>query len=272
MKSINLKRTVLAAALFAGAGMAYGNDASLHVVFCKATVVSTNSYDNTISVTLPPTEGYYDENGEPLTYWNVGNVCPGGVADSWHGEGGPGRFTAKNDGIVGAYFYVMTGFNYSFNADLDDRSNDKVNGGHIENVIQSGIFGTNEMLCESSLSPKMLRRDPEYFSYHLAFTTDVTEKVPTWHSLDRAWTYNYNNNYSSWVTEDELMRGNYNNHSMTAGYMGYVDPGDYLSFDLKFWLSPRFGYWWGDNPPPVMFTFCVTASSFPLWEHNLAVE
>lgn len=260
MKSINLKRTVLAAALFAGAGMAYGNDASLHVVFCKATVASTNSCDNTISVTLPPTEGYYDENGDPLTYWNVGNVCPGGVADSWHGEGGPGRFTAKNDGTVGAYFYVMTGNNYDIISDLDDRSKGMAYRGYIEDVAWSGVFGHVEMLGPHCLSPRALRRSGYENSYHLAFSTDVTAKVPTWHSLNRGYAgYWYGEEYSE-------------SSSLAAGYMGYVDPGDYLSFDLKFWLSPRYEDSWGDTPPPVMFTFCVTASSFPLWEHNLAVE
>lgn len=270
MKSINIKRAVLAAALFAGAGMAYGNDASLHVVFCKATVASTNSCDNTISVTLPPTEGYYDENGDPLTYWNVGNVCPGGVADSWHGEGGPGRFTAKNDGTVRAYFYVMTGHQYEFNAPLDGRSESIAYGNYIWDVKDSGIFGNVAMLSSPVLSPDALRRFGFECAYHLAFTTDVTAKIPTWHSLDRGCVYSDSGSGGYyWITEDEVDSGNFNNPYLTAGFMGCVDPGDYLSFDLKFWLSPRYK---AGNPDPVMFTFCVTASAFPLWGHNLAVE
>lgn len=258
MKSINLKRTVLAAALFAGAGMAYGNEASLSVVFCKATVVPSIDGINTISVTLPPTEGYYDENGDPLTYWNVGNVCPGGVVDSWHGEGGPGRFTAKNDGTAGAYFYVMTGDSYDEISCLDDRSIGKAHEGYIADVIQSGVFGQVAMLGPHCLSPRALRRYGLETSYHLAFSTDVTAKVPTWHSLNRGYK-------SDWYVEGEEYSG------LAAGYMGYVDPGDYLSFDLKFWLSPMYR---ADHPDSTlaMFTFCVTASSFPLWEHDLAVE
>ena len=67
-----------------------------------------------VSVSLLPTEGYYDNYGNPVTIWNVGNVPAGGVADSWHGEGGPGRFTAKNTGNVKAYFYITTGSSHSY--------------------------------------------------------------------------------------------------------------------------------------------------------------
>ena len=52
-----------------------------------------------------------------------------------------------------------------------------------------------------------------------------------------------------------------------GGYMGYVDAGDYLTFDLKFW-APREGVY-GES---LLFTFCLEASTFPLWEHGRAVE
>ena len=111
MKAKQIKRAVLAAAILAGAGVAYGDYYYTNantVVYCKATIVDGGG-NQLVSVTLPPTEGYYDGAGNPLTYWNVGNVPAGGVADSWHGEGGPGRFTAHNEGNVGAYVYVTSG-------------------------------------------------------------------------------------------------------------------------------------------------------------------
>ena len=109
---------LLAAAMLAGVGMAYGNNESTNyaVVYCKATISGNAAINPVVSVTLPPTEGYYDVEGNPLTYWNVGNVPAGGVADSWHEEGGPGRFTARNNGNVGSYFYVSTGYSYHIGA------------------------------------------------------------------------------------------------------------------------------------------------------------
>ena len=82
-------------------------------------------------------------------------------------------------------------------------------------------------------------------------------KVPTWHSLDHRYTD------SDWSTEAQ---GNLRSEEV-AGYMGYVDAGDYLTFDLKFW-APR-GL---PNGQGLLFTFCVEASAFPLWEHSRAVE
>ena len=111
MKAMQIKRAVLAAAILAGAGMAHGVESALQVVYCKATITGDAGND-IVSVTIPPTDGYFDNNGNPLTFWNVGNVPAGGVADSWHQEGGPGRFTARNEGNVGAYFYVTTSMDY----------------------------------------------------------------------------------------------------------------------------------------------------------------
>ena len=124
-------------------------------------------------------------------------------------------------------------------------------------------FGGGETLRNPAISPAELRRWVEdYGSYHLAFTTDVTAKVPTWHSLD----HRYNGN--RWTTE-ELSNASDAMAYEVAGYMGYVDAGDYITFDLKFWAPP----WWG-NPEdsPVLFTFCVEAAPFRLWDHGRAVE
>lgn len=259
MKTTMIKRAALAAAIVAGAGMAHGVESALQVVFCKATITG-NAGNDIVSVTIPPTDGYFDSNGNPLTFWNVGNVPAGGVADSWHQEGGPGRFTARNEGNVGAYFYVTTsGWDYSkFSG---SRNGDIfVNGGYsghtnFWNRIPPDIFGSGAGLGSPSISPSELRRWNDPLSYHLAFTTDTMAKVPTWHSLDHRY------DGSDWSTEAQ---GNTQSDEV-AGYMGYVDAGDYLTFDLKFWAPVR-------QNGNALFTFCVEASAFPLWEHGRAVE
>lgn len=252
MKSTQIKRVLLAAAMLAGVGMAYGNNVSTNyaVVYCKATI-SGSAADGpaVVSVTLPPTEGYYDVEGNPLTYWNVGNVPAGGVADSWHGEGGPGRFTARNNGNVGSYFYVSTGGAYSIGARNAEQRGNFFSPWYER--VDEGTFGDGVLLDYPLVSPRGRR---EYDEYHLAFTTDVTAKVPLWHSLDHGWTGDV------WSTDDKR-------YPQISGYMGYVDAGDYLTFDLKFWaphVCPAGG--------SLLFTFCVEASEFPLWDHGRAVE
>ena len=262
MKTNQIKRAVLAAAILAGAGMAYGNYYVTNaVVYCKATIVG-DSENQIVSVTLPPTEGYYDNNGNPLTYWNVGNVPSGGVADSWHGEGGPGRFTAHNDGTVGAYFYVTSGGDSVLSKYWKDTASDgSVDSGPVNSLSyaqRNEIFGNHGDLFYPCVSPRELIRQSSPGGYHLAFTTDTMAKVPTWHSLD----HRFDGSYFS-VGEREGA-----SQAPIAGYMGYVDAGDYLTFDLKFWAPTPLvvGYM------PVMFTFCVNASPFPLWDHGRGVE
>ena len=259
MKTNQIKRAVLAAAILAGAGMAYGNYYVTNaVVYCKATIVG-DSGNQLVSVTLPPTEGYYDNNGNPLTYWNVGNVPAGGVADSWHGEGGPGRFTAHNEGNVGAYFYVTSG-DPVIKYWKETASNVGVLTGLVNSLDSDQrytIFGSHLYLCKPCISPRELIRQSDMQGYHLAFTTDTVAKVPTWHSLDHRYDLYFSVEERDSASSDSI-----------AGYMGYVDAGDYLTFDLKFWAptqSPA-GY------VPVMFTFCVNASPFPLWDHGRGVE
>ncbi len=266
MKAKLIKRAALAAAILAGVGVAYGDtESALQVVYCKATI--TDNANEFVSVTLPPTEGYYDNNGNPLTYWNVGNVPAGGVADSWHGEGGPGRFTAHNEGSVGAYFYVTTshGLYQKFYGNESSHETGPFtnvwqysrNGDTYETVNRSIFASSFRMLEEPAISPNELRMNTSTIAYHLAFTTDTMAKVPTWHSLD------HRRDGGVWRTEESGVC-----QQEVAGYMGYVDAGDYLTFDLKFW-APRYlggGYY------NYLFTFCVEASSFPLWDHGRAVE
>ena len=259
MKKIQIKRALLAAAMLAGVGMAYGGEQqSVNVVYCKVELTYPYDPENWISVTLPPTEGYYDRDGNPITYWNVGSVPYGGVADSWHAEGGPGRFTAKNAGTHGAYLYVSTGDDYQHY----DPVREYVAVSNYFNNVDMHQFGEIEGVLEyPCVSPSELRQCGLKSAYHLAFTTDVTAKVPTWHSLDhRYFGYEY---LSAEQYPD--MRPSSENH--VAGYMGFLDPGDYLTFDLKFW-APVIECNWGSY----MFTFCVEASEFPLWDHGRAVE
>ena len=69
MKKIQIKKALLAAAMLAGVGMyAQSNESTpVHIVYCKATISSVE-HEDYVSVTLPPTEGYYDEDGNPITY------------------------------------------------------------------------------------------------------------------------------------------------------------------------------------------------------------
>lgn len=257
MKKIQIKKALLAAAMLAGVGMAYGNGISNNVVYCTANIISgpKNGALPMVSVSLPPTEGYYDNYGNPVTIWNVGDVPAGGVADSWHGEGGPGRFTAKNTGNVKAYFYITTGSSQSYSPMQNAWTGqvtplpNVMNEGMIRDVL--GLEG--KYLNAPCISPHELYGWPYEGAYHLAFTTDTTAKVPTWHSLDKRF---QNGNMN--IGADKMS-------STTVGFMGTVIPGDYLTFDLKFWAHPR-AEW------PAIFTFCVEASEFPLWDHGRAVE
>ena len=254
MRKIKTKSFALAAAMLAGVACAQDyEEKPLHVVYCKATILqgAEGGYTN-ISVTLPATEGYYDRDGHPITYWSVGEVPAGGVVDSWHQEGGPGRFTAKNDGNCGAYLYVKsnTGNNGYFSERL---------GYHVEPWfdVDSGIFGGGNINLKSCSSLQRWRRSID--DYHLAFTTDVTAKMPTWHSLEYCTNCDYRHT-GGWHRCDE-------GFGEVAAYMGYVEPGEYLSFDMKLWV-PKGNH----NSGSMLFTFCVEASPFPLWDHGRAVE
>lgn len=261
MRTIKTKSFALAAAMLAGVACAQDyEEKPLHVVYCKATILqgSDGGYTN-ISVTLPATEGYYDRDGNPITYWNVGEVPTGGVVDSWHQEGGPGRFTAKNAGNCGAYLYVKTtegnGSYYSESSGyrVEPWFSEWNSGGDVD----PEIFGGGNIYGGPCSSLQMWRRDINY--YHLAFTTDVTAKMPTWHSLEYCIDCSHDN-HDGWHRCDE-------GYHEVAAYMGYVESGDYLLFDMKLW-APRGSH----NIGSMLFTFCVEASPFPLWDHGRAVE
>ena len=246
MSTNQIRRAALAAAIFA----------------CTARITEGGyGGDAVVSVSLPPTEGCYDDMGNPVTIWNMGNVPAGGVTDSWHGEGGPGRFTARNTGNINAYFYLTTGYYFHFTA-LPTYSGPIAYSG-LPYVMQDtqglrerlGIDGV--YLKGPCISPKELREYPNPYCYHLAFTTDTMAKVPTWHSLDHRYD-------GVWSTQ-ERSSNIYGNE--VAGFMGSVDAGDYLTFDLKFWASRIM-----PANIPVIFTFCVEASTFPLWDHGRTVE
>ena len=256
MKTTMIKRAALAAAILAGSGVAYGVESALQVVFCKATIVGDVG-EQVVSVTIPPTDGYFDNDGNPLTFWNVGNVPAGGVADSWHQEGGPGRFTARNAGNVGAYFYVTTSGMWNYRK--FSGTNNSSDSYYMPDINAEEIFGPQSAWLQgATISLRELRAAEIYADglYHLAFTTDTMAKVPTWHSLDHRWASG-----PKWETYER--NGSFDGE--VAGYMGYVDAGDYLTFDLKFWAPVR-------QNGNALFSFCVEASAFPLWEHSRAVE
>lgn len=257
MKKMQIKKALLAAAMLAGVGMAYGNGISNNVVYCTANIITgpENGASPMVSVSLPPTEGYYDNYGNPVTIWNVGNVPAGGVADSWHGEGGPGRFTAKNTGNVKAYFYITTGSWHSYSSMENYWTGQVTMPLNVmdEQLVENYLGLSGLHLKASCISPHELYGCPDFEAYHLAFTTDTNAKVPTWHSLDKR----FCNGHIDFGASPRM--------STTVGFMGTVIPGDYLTFDLKFWAHPQAEF-------PAIFTFAVEASEFPLWGHGRAVE
>lgn len=264
MKKIQIKKALLAAAMLAGVGIAYGGESqSINVVYCKVELQSPyNDLENMISVTLPPTEGYYDYGGNPITYWNVGRVPYGGVADSWHAEGGPGRFTAKNAGTRGAYLYVSTGDEYQrlMASQYGDYRPGTTN--YLSYVYHEQFGKIFDHLRYPCVSPSELRLCGLADAYHLAFTTDVTAKVPTWHSLDHRCMGG-----SEYLSAKQYPDMQPSSGNQVVGYMGFLDPGDYLMFDLKFWAPVI-----ERVEESYLFTFCVEASEFPLWDHGRAVE
>ena len=239
------------------------------IVFCKAQVVSSgDSWDN-VSITLPFNST--TRNGEEYTYWNLGSVAAGGVADSWHSEGGPGKFVAHNNGEAGAYVYLTSsGYSYYDRWDGDDANLDDIYGKADE------FMGTSSIRPVPSLRYLKNQSKYEQTSYCLAFSKDVTAKVPTWHMLDRYCNgvkYGYDgSNESYWWTGDE-----YDGDPVEyiGAYMGHLDAGEYMAFDVKFW-APLVPYNWnfnnGDYRPNVRFSFMVEAAPFPLWDHDIEVQ
>ena len=241
------------------------------IVFCKAQIVmATGADDRDISVTLPFTATGGE--GQGYTHWNLGKVPAGGVADSWHSEGGPGKFVAHNNGNVGAYIYLTSSsMPYNGNVWMEDGQYGpssywgqgmSVNPYEFDCAFQD-IFGAVD---RGWARPTHSLRRWQHMSdrYCLAFTCDMTAKLPSWHMLDHWYWSRRNDNdgytYSAW---DE---GEDGDSDYIGAYMGYLRAGEYMPFDVKFW-APR------DNHETTMgFTFRVEAASFPLWEHDVEVQ
>ena len=250
-----------AATLTAGAVSAASVDSVAGVVFCKATITQREGNEEAdVSVTLPFTSTM--TNGTQYTYWNVGTVPAGGVADSWHAEGGPGRFVAHNSGSVGAYVYLTSRhFDVSYPGFWTGEgpvwsSDDGVYAGN--DVYARDIYGYDGLAMPYPLASLDSWRGADGgYGYCLAFSRDVTAKAPTWHLLDHAWG-------NGWYLVDREVDVSY-----IGAYMGYLDAGDYMPFDVKFWAPRSTGHradW------DVAFTFKVEAASFPLWEHDRDVR
>lgn len=251
------------------------------IVFCKAQIVSSGDSFENVSITLPfnsTTPG-----GEEYTYWNLGSVAAGGVADSWHSEGGPGKFVAHNNGGTGAYVYLTSaGEHYPYER-LDGSVVD------LQEIFEKADEFENTEFIRPVPSLRYLKNHSKHEepSYCLAFSKDVTAKIPTWHMLDR-WLpvgggkYTDDPAKTTWRIGDEFhgnyeYNGSYYNEVICIGaYMGHLDAGEYMSFDVKFWAPVVPGGWdfqqSGDFKPNVRFTFRVEAAPFPLWEHDADVQ
>ena len=229
------------------------------VVFCRAKIVSSGGtpYD-TVSITLPFT------GDQDYTYWNLGAVPAGGVVDSWHGQGGPGRFEAHNNGEVGAYVYLTSrASSDEYEKDWHGRLTD------VAYVLNKPVFdGT--CLIEPTPSLHYWRNSDDAQRYCLAFTRDMEGKIPTWRMLDM-WTVGSNlsmndNESVNWQQGDRWE----GQMCCVGAYMGYLEAGEYMPFDVKFW-APHYSS--GDAfENNVRFTFMVEAAPFPLWEHDSDVQ
>lgn len=260
------------------------------VVFCKATIAYAEEGEpGAVSVTLPFTTTGRD--GLQYTWWNLGTVVAGGVADSWHSEGGPGRFVAHNNGRSGAYIYLTSSaydvyacWWYGETSDVFPKTIDMDLEAY--NQIYGNRFG--DVVAVPSSSIQRWRNDDSRSYYCLAFTRDMATKMPTWHMLNRSyvqeeWPYND----SLWCVGDDSQdvegwdraRGTEasDNGGYIGAYMGYLDAGEYMPFDVKFWAPRKMldNYnenQWVDAYGNVQFTFKVEAAAFPLWEHDVSVQ
>ena len=242
------------------------------IVFCKAQITKINGEDeDDISVTLPFTTTGSD--GQEYTHWNLGKVPAGGVADSWHSKGGPGKFVTHNDGNVGAYIYLTShAENYLGNVWHD--------GGQYGPSSSSGwkpspveqdfeiafetIFGGGADRYWAAPTHSLQHWQHDGRLYCLAFTRDINAKLPTWHMLNRCyWSRRDEQSgytYSAWDESEDVC------NPYIGAYMGYLRAGEYMPFDVKFW-APRM-----NSEVTMGFTFRVEAASFPLWEHDRDVQ
>ncbi len=253
MNSSRRRVGLLAAALTVtvAAGLHAGTTYNNAIVFCKATIQESGQMSGNylLSVELPPTPGYTDPDGNPVTIWNVGNVPAGGVADTWH-DGGPGYFTVRNTGNVGSFVYVV--------GIARNEYNDVPAGGTWDyQAVLGHLFGYGP----PQLFPRPEPFTPESYggeTYHLALTTDVTARAPTWRSLDHVSRPGLGYPQAGWDYQSDPLS------FQCSAYLSWMPPGEYQPFDLKFWGPAEFTVWNG----PVFFVFRVEASAFPRWEHD----
>lgn len=266
---MKLKQLIIGGALAATVltlGSAQAENNYDGIVFCKATIVG-GAEESSVSITLPFTTTGVD--GQQYTHWNLGKVVAGGVADSWHSEGGPGKFTAHNSGNVGAYVYLTSalGYNtYCVDWCQDSSGLQGERGIDLKGAFE-GVFSTDEIyLIEPATSlAAWQRRD---YVYCLAYTRDMDAKYPTWHMLNRECRYTSGSN-GHYVWEENANAEQNVNYIGT--YMGYLAAGDYMPFDVKFW-APRMMWLGSGQTESVYFSFKVEAASFPLWEHDRDVQ
>jgi hypothetical protein len=263
-----LAALVACAAAMAATGASGDTNYVNAVVYCKARIMPSGDQTGEVllSVSLPETPGAVDENGWPVTLWNVGDVTAGGVADSWHAEGGPGRFTVRNTGNVAAYVYVTTGLWPGV-----DRGIGTLDGWeHLRYIYPNSELGEFPRPTPRMEKPNVgMWRE----SYHLALSTDVTAKAPTWRSLDRWGTWfcsaakDLGNGYYGLFWHDYRLDDDDSfecGGGVCAAYLAYMPVGEYQPFDLKFWAPLEY---WGEEYN-FAFIFRVEASLFPRWEHD----
>ena len=240
------------------------------VVFCKATMHKATGIErDDVSVTLSFKSTGAD--GRQYAIWNLGDVPLGGVADSWHAEGGPGKFEARNSGLVDAYVYLTSGNFYSqcwHTGEYGPEREDKmaVTVDDFDRVF--GIPFGAVVRPAASLAAYRREGDQEASrSYCLAFTSDVEAKRPTWHMLNRWYSStrdDQGHEVYSWREDDHAPVSEMN---CIGAYMGRLTAGDSMPFDVKFWAPHD----WPDKTS-FYFTFKVEAASFPLWEHDRDVQ
>lgn len=222
------------------------------VVYCKARLLDSGeqSGDVVLSVELPPTPGFLDPEGNPVTVWNVGDVVRGSVADTWH-SGGPGYFTARNAGNVGAYVYVMAVS--EIEASGNPYPNAPYPGGQMYEHLFPGVGPFWFVRPKPSPRDGQIGDSPDEASpmdYHLALTQDVTAIAPTWRPLEHV-SYLNGTLYTSSIERQ------------CSAYLAWMPVGEYQPFDLKFWAPAN-----GPTGDPLGFVFRVEAATFPLWEHD----
>ena len=244
-----------AAVLTLGSAQAEERNPYVGIVFCKAQMTEIKDDASDLSVTLPFTITGID--GKEYTHWNLGEIPPRGVVDSWHSEKGPGKFVAHNNGRVGAYVYLTSSTTqYATNW----YSRDPISHPQPSSWISLGnseykkVFGESGWFINPASSLAAWRSDPK--SYCLAFTIDMEAKRPTWHMLSH-----WNQFEGEWYEDD----GALTSRPYIGAYMGHLEAGEYMPFDVKFWAPDLIH-------ERVNFTFKVEAASFPLWEHDIEVK